>query len=72
MSKVVEIKNRWTATELIELSEELEQSTYTTVRAWMIHRWSFCWDDNPALVELYEYLKATMYFDVVLGCWLDK
>ena len=72
MNKVVNI-TKWTVRELIELSEELQLSgaRYKTIRHWMIDKWGIDWDENKAFVELYEYLKATMYFDDTLKCWLD-
>lgn len=72
MNKVVNI-TKWTVRELIELSEELQSSgsRYKTIRRWMIDKCGIDWDEKKVFVELYEYLKATMYFDDTLKCWLD-
>lgn len=44
---------------------------YKTIESFMSN-YKFAWAYDPYYHQICNYLKATMYYDEIVGCWLEK
>lgn len=63
-----------TVNQFIQESIQLESqgNQYKTLEGYMTNVKSLEWFKNSWLVEVYNFLKETMYYNLSLQCWMDK
>lgn len=47
-------------------------ASHRSLEHFMANEISLDWEDSEVYTELYNLLKATMYFDSNIGRWIDK
>ena len=67
------MNNKLTAMELIEASEkfEIRGNEFKTIEGYMTSEYGIDWDKKSIIVEIYNFLKNSMYKDEKLG-WTFK
>ena len=67
------MKNTLTAMELIEASERFEigGNEFNTIEGYMTFEYGIDWDKNSIILEIYDFLKKSMYKDEKYG-WIAK
>lgn len=71
-TKIEQIKNELTVSNILEWQEQLENSCKTTLESFMCWSSGLDWDKEAVALVKYETLKNTMYYDDKIKAWLDK
>ena len=72
-SKAIEVaKEELSVKDIIDYQMHLEMSGCRTIDGFMTSYFKYEWDQDPFYIAISEILKQTMYFDSVIGCWMDK
>ena len=67
------MNNKLTAMELIEASEkfEIRGNEFKTIEGYMTSEYGIDWDKNSIILEIYDFLKKSVYKDEKYG-WIAK
>lgn len=66
------VKNELSIKDIIDYQICLEMSGCRTLDGFMTSYFVYEWDKDPVYVAIRELLDQTMYYDEVMGCWMDR